>query len=1494
MLHLASDTLTALDALAAADWDGAASADQAAAMASFPGWGPLAALFQDFDAETPTDLAEAARAVQEKLGPAAVNSARRATFSAYYTPAWLSGAMVALLQRLGTGDTAAVLEPGCGHGAFLGAALPNWKVTGVELDLTAARIASLRFPQHRVVQDDFLRWKVDGQPFDAAIGNVPFADIDVRYDGASLSLHDAFILRTLDLVRPGGIVALITSRFTLDKQNDGARRLMAARAELVEAWRLPDDVFADLGVRMPTDLLVFRVGGQGADDWLATTTVDLDGHKITLNERVAQTGAVGGKLTARSGRYGTAELHVQPNPESRAEVLAAIRRCRELPPLVPSGFVHVTGQEEAGRDARIDIDEEGWFWLRTAGKTERLMRGGKQLRRGSGKVAQRLEALCGLRDLARACLDVQLSGADNDTRQRIRADLAMGWQAFVARFGFINKTTVSVSENGAATHRRPNLEGFWQDADVALVMALEDYDDETHTATPAAIMRGDVVGPTVAPAAPRNATEALAQCLDRCGRVDMAAMAAALGKTESEAEVELGDLVYLDPQSWRWVTADDYLSGNVRRKLAEAEQAASTDPRFTRNADALRAVQPEDLLPGEIAVHLGAAWVPASDVHAFVVHLLQVQDAKDVSVGYSPIDGAWTISAGGTTRRSLPATNDFGTSRVNAIDLLESILNLQPVVVHDEVTEPDGSKRRIVNDDETLAAKAKASEVVARFDQWIFADVERATRLVRIYNDRFNATRLRAFDGSHLRFDGMSLAITLAPHQRNAVWRIIAAGNTLLHHPVGSGKSFTMIAAAMKKREMGLARKAVIAVPLAVLGQFVRQAKTLYPLARILVASAEDFGRTTREAMNARLAFGDFDLAIISHSALERIPLDPAIEADIRDDLLASYADALRAAEATADGIGGARLVRHLAKKIERLRLRIDELREAKPKDGVVTFDRLGVDFLLVDEAHAFKRLDLATRMRNVKGIADGGSQRAMDLLTKVTWLNQRSGYRGTVFATATPISNTLGEIYVFLRMLAPHQLEAKGLNCFDQWASVFGKVVESMEVAADGRTLRPVARFARFVNLPELVADWRRVADVLTQEQLNLPRPALAGGKAQIVAVPMTPWQRTYQDTLVERYERVRGRVVSAKDDNALAILGEGRKLAIDGRLLDASADAGAKLAAVARNVLARYEQTQAFRGTQLIMLDIGVHPHNGFAAYDELIRLLVAAGVPRAEVATMREADTDAKKQAIFAKVRKGAIRVLIGSTERLGTGANVQDRLAALHHVDAPWRPSDVEQREGRILRWGNRLQEVEILRYVTESTFDAFVWGLLSVKAGFVGTVLASTVVGRSAEDVGEIELDFHQVKAIASGNPAMVTLAKLDAEAQRLAGLARSFDKARFRLRCRHDDLGGEIERLTRSLPSIDADVAAAERGHDELRIEGRTVDAKEASKVFGRAWLSALRYGRRHSFARIGAFEVVARIDRAEGDVVEIVGPGGRPRAWSCTRTDDAQGLLGM
>jgi N12 class adenine-specific DNA methylase/trans-aconitate methyltransferase len=1424
-----------------------ATPEERQALARFAGFGPVAlSIFPDPVTGRYKDAGWQAlgEELNTLLSPAEYDSAKRTTFNAFYTSPTVIAAIHEAISRLGVPSNATILEPGCGTGNFMSQAAQAARFIGVELDSISGRIAKALHPGQDIRIESFRDTKLPEDRIDAVIGNVPFADLKLDYRGQKLSLHDYFFAKSIDALKPGGVLALVTTHFTLDKQNAAIREYLASKADFAGAIRLPSDAFKREGTAVVTDIVFLRKRppGEAAQhtdpQWLGIAPLSIEGVDVSINRYfLNHPEMVLGTWTRKDTLYGGEGYSVTGNGDLSGQLKDAIGHLPEFAPLQASpvkeepvpAFIpppperHISeGSFFVGEDRRICQIEDG--------RAVPVVYGGTTLKSDGTLTGERLAALVTLRDLARRVLQSQNEGWPEANRNEARRDLNRAYDSFASTYGPINKTTFGETKDGNVIRRMPNLVKFREDPDAMLVMSLEDYDEVTGKAAKSAIMIKDVVGKTPPITQVRSAEEGLLVSLNQRGAVDLPFIGTLYGKPKAEIVAELGDLIFPDPESRTWQTADAYLSGNVRAKLAAAERAG---PAFTRNVKALHEVQPEDVLPGDIDANLAAPWIPESDIQAFAADLFHV-DPSSVPVAHLKKDAVWSLEADNVAKLSVAATSEYGTARANGTWLLELALNMKSPTIYD--TTMDGDREvRVVNQDATMAAREKQKLIKERFRSWIFTDPDRTERLVRLYNDTYNNLRPRLFDGSHLDFPGMNQSITLNPHQKDAVWRIMSSGNTLLAHVVGAGKTFTMATAGMKLKQAGLRKKPMYVVPNHLLEQFSREFMQLYPNARLLVAAKEDLAKDRRKLLTAKIASGDWDGIIVTHSSFERIAMSRDYQEKFLVEQIAEYEELLHE-HARAKGAN-----RNLIKTIEKQKAaRVERLKnllaEDKKDDGLV-FDELGVDHVFIDEAHYFKNLETPTKMDRVAGIQTGGSERAFDVYMKARYLDEQHAGHGVTFATGTPISNTMVEMYTMQRFLDPEGLRSRGLEHFDAWAATFGEVIDTMEISPDGAGLRPRSRFARFTNLPELQQMFRAFSDVQTAEMLDLPRPRLQGGKPIVVACPMSEEQHALQQELVKRYERLRSEKVDPREDNALNITTDGRKLATDARMLSATAPdfPESKVNRLVENVASIWNRTAATRGTQMIFADMGVNPTPwGYSPYDEIIKKLIAAGVPAGQIAAIGDAESDAKKQALFEKVRQGSVRVLIGSTQKMGTGTNVQKRLVALHHLDAPWKPAEVEQRDGRILRQGNENKEVAIYRYVTEGSFDAYMWQALETKARFIGQVITGDNAARRAEDIGGQELSYAEVKAIASGNPAVLTLAEADAELQRLTLLKKNHLDEQYVARRSVRDLPATIASLSERLSNLSADEATATtHATDPIAIGGRTYPRDDVPEVLG-------------------------------------------------------------
>jgi N12 class adenine-specific DNA methylase len=1406
----------------------AATSDERSTLLRYTGWGGLPASFNLESADT--SWAARARELSAQLTPAEYESARASVNNSHYTEVHVIEAMWQAVRRFGF-DGGRVLEPAAGTGHFIGAmptaVAERSSVTAIEIDQMSGRmLQALYAPGGVDVRiSPFEKAALADNWFDLVIGNVPFgryqvADVSNRAY-ARFSIHNYFFGRALDLVRPGGLVCLITTSYTMDAVDASVRHYLGAQAQLLGAIRLPRGAFADIAsTDVQTDVLFLRKRqrAEAADDtWLGLRLVPEALRDPQCAQKYLQINA----WYAKHPEFCIGRIREESNGYEEVPVAVYDGDLEAALPeriaLLPSDVYQAVTRKPVA--LRVVVPAE----LGARPGSYRLHEG--RLHRVEGSemtdVHERLNAtqrgritgMCAIRDYARALLDAQLSEGSDGRLGHLRAMLNGTYDRFVAKYGCVST--------------RANELAFRRDPDYPLLLSLEHYDEESDTAKKAALFTLRTLTRVVEPATAEEPAEALAASIQWRGRVDPAYMASLLAAPEDavlQALAEVGQ-IFLDPADAEWKTADDYLSGNVKAKLKQAVVSGST---YQRNIDALEQVQPEDLPPASIEPRLGAVWIPAVDVEAFVQEVLEL---KDCQVNYSAEAGAWSVRYGDwEARQNVKVTQEFGTSRMNAIELVQCALNVQVPTVRDR--DPETNKY-FVNPDETLAAREKLGLIKDRFALWAFDDTARRERLCRIYNDLFNATRPRQFDGSHLKLPGFSRCFALHPHQLDSVWRIVQSGNTGLFHVVGAGKTAVCVIASMELRRLGFVTKPCHVVPNHMLAQYTAEFVRLYPNASVLMASKEDLEGDRRRELVSRIATGDWDAVVITHSSFERIKMSPQFTERFIKEIIHEIEMAVRA-EKSNDRSN--RIIKQLEAMKKNWAARLERLLADQKKDDLLTWELLGIDCLFVDEAHLHKNLYRFTKMTRVAGLPLTSSERAFDLFLKTRYTMQIHGHaqRGVVFATATPVANTMAEVHTMMRYLQPNRLEELGLQQFDAWAATFGESVTALEIAPDGSGYRMHTRFARFINVPELMAVFGEVADIRTAEMLKLPVPALRGGKPRIVACPASKALKAFVQTLVLRAEAIRNGQVKPHEDNMLAITTDGRKAALDFRLVAPRArfDTSGKVAACVREVMEIWRRTTAFRGAQLVFCDLSSPKGDkGFSVYDDMRQRLIEAGLPDKEIAFVHDAESDAQKATLFKAVRDGRVRVLLGSTAKMGVGTNVQTRLCALHHLDAPWRPCDVEQREGRILRQGNECEDVEIFRYVTEGSFDSYMWQTLETKARFIAQVMKGDKGIRSLEDVELAALSYAEVKALASGNPLVIEKAGVDAEVAKLSTLFSVWRNQRYANESEVGRLPKMIEALEKKISLYAQDVARIEPQTMQgiaLELAGRHVAGPDA------------------------------------------------------------------
>lgn len=1475
-VQAAEATLLAVETLARVEReDRRPSPDERRALAQYPGMGRLAL---DIFPHTQTHDWKSDRwrqfgtRLQELTTPEDYASLKRSVFTAYYTAPLVMQTLWEALARFGVPPDAHVFEPGCGVLRFAALAPAGTRMTGVELDRVSARIAQALYPQHTVMQGSLATVPLQANTYDAVIGNVPFADLHYPYWDLQCSLHELCVARSLDALKPGGVMALVVTHYLLDRQTSDFRLALAERARFLGAIRLPDETFRAQGTRVVTDL-VFFAKRQAPEPmltpaaWTQSIPLRIEGVDVAFNQRLAEAPAwVLGHVTRTDRQYGREDTYTVARTGDLALQLA--ERLGHLPTDVwQADQAPVQAQTVSGVAIPKPCGEGSFFvhqrliYQVQEGVALPATHGTTSLSAVQGKTGMRLAHLIELRDLAQAALWAQHSGQSPEARQTARDALNRSYDRFVLAYGPINKTVVSFSGD-TVRRTQPNLVKFageGGDPYAMFVMALEVYAEESDTATKAAMLTRDVLPELQPPPEVASAEQALLLALNATGQVDLDLMCESYGQDEATLLAELGELLYLDPTTQRWETADTYLAGNVRQKLRDATAAG---PAYARNVQALKEAQPADLPPSKIDANPQAPWIPESDVKDFAYETFEVpvyQRSWALTFAHVASEALWSVQAERFVREGPAAKVTYGTERRDGIMLFEALLNGQLPSVYDTY-EADGQERRVLNEEQTVAARDKQRELRDHFRQWLFADQARAERLVRYYNDNVNNMRRQAFDGSHLTFPGLSTHLTLRQHQVDAIWRTLCKGNTLLAQDVGLGKTFIMLISAMKQKQAGLIHKPLFVVPNNMLRQFTREALQAYPNGRYLMATKDDCTPRRRKFLAAKIATGDWDGIIMTHTSFEKLGMSVAYQERYLQTKLEEYERVLESLEGTPHGDKHWHLIKRLEKKKARYEEKLEALLDGDKDDGLV-FDELGVDFLYVDEAHVYKNLETPTTMSGVAGVRSDGADRSLDMAMKLDYLHAKRPGRSVVFATATPVSNSITEIFTMMKYLDPEALRARGIDTFDGWAAVFTEMKEQYEIAVDGASIKPRTRLD-LINLPELQSLFLDFTDVRTVADVDLPLPTLAGGTPAIVACPMSPLQQAEQEKLVLRYERIRRGGVNRKVDNALSVTGDGRKLGLDPRLLVDTAYSWpqSKIMELCHNVQNLWEGSHATRAAQLIFSDVGVNPTDwGFSVYQEILRILVAWGIPREQIAVMGEANTDAKKFVLFEAVKRGAKRIVLGSTERMGQGTNFQERLLALHHLDAPWTPKAIRQREGRIIRQGNLHygwgEPVYIFRYVTEGSFDSFMWQAMQVKARIAANILDGSNILRRVEDLGEHEASYAEVKAIASGNPYMIDLAKVEADCQRLGLLKRHHQDrlydAKRNLSSRPQDIASIRERVTH----MDADLAtlAAHPDAAQYVMEGEVFEAEATIAKLGE-WLVDVMLRRLDAYWEAGTY----------------------------------------
>ena len=1351
-----------------------ATPDEQKILSRYVGWGGIPEAFDERAGAWHTEYAM----LKNILTPEEYASARESTLTAFYTPPEVSTAIYKVLEQMGFQE-GNLLEPSCGIGNFIGMlpkSMENAKVYGVELDTISAGIAQQLYQKSSIAAQGFEEVNVPDSFFDGVIGNVPFGDFkvsDKRYDKYNFLIHDYFFAKSLDKLRPGGVMSLVTSKGTMDKENSNVRKYIAQRAELLGAIRLPNDTFkGNSGTEVVSDILFLQKRDRLIDiepDWVH---LDTDENGIRMNSYFVQhPEMILGEMKMVSGRFG---------PEATCEPFENADLSELLNEAVSNIHGEISEYEVADEleeeDNSIPADPTVRNFSYTVLDDKIYFRENSRMSpvEVSATAENRIKGMIGIRDCVRNLIELQTEDYPDSEIKQVQEKLNTLYDGFTKKYGLINS--------------RANTSAFSDDSSYALLSALEVINEDGELERKADMFFKRTIKPHKPVTEVDTADEALAVSMGEKAAIDMAYMMELSGKSEEELFSDLKGVIFLNPlyeygNSYepKYLMADEYLSGNVREKLATAKRSATLYPEdYTVNVQALEKVQPKDLTASEISVRLGATWIPPEIFQQFMFEFLDTPRYAqwNIKVHYSQFTGDWNIEGKSYDRSNVKAYSTYGTSRINAYKIIEETLNLKDVRIFDYIEDDEGKKKAVLNKKETAIAQAKQELIKQGFQDWIWDDPARREKLTKMYNEKFNSIRPREYDGSHIVFNGMNPEIELREHQKNAVAHILYGGNTLLAHAVGAGKTFEMVAAAMESKRLGLCNKSLFVVPNHLTEQWAAEFLQLYPAANILVATKRDFETKNRKKFCGRIATGDYDAVIIGHSQFEKIPMSIERQRAILEQQLEELTDGIMDLKRNR---GENFSIKQLEKSKKSVKQKLEKLNDQSRKDDVVTFEELGVDRLFIDESHYYKNLYLYTKMRNVGGIAQTEAQKSSDLFMKCRYLDELTGGRGTVFATGTPISNSMVELYTIQRYLQYNTLVKNNLQHFDSWASTFGETVTAVELTPEGTGYRAKTRFAKFYNLPELMAMFKEVADIKTADMLELPVP---DAHFHNVAVKPSEMQKEMVASLAERAEKVRGGGVDSSVDNMLKITNDGRKLALDQRMLnDMLPDfEGSKINACVDNIYRIWEETADKKSAQLVFCDLSTPKNDGtFSVYNDIRKKLIERGVPESEVRFIHEADTDVKKKELFQKTRKGEVRVLLGSTQKMGAGTNVQDRLIALHDVDCPWRPSDLEQRSGRIIRQGNSNPDVDIYRYVTEQTFDAYLYQLVEGKQKFASQIMTSKSPVRSAEDIDETALSYAEIKMLATGNPYIKEKMDLDIQVQKLKLLKSNFLSEKYAL-----------------------------------------------------------------------------------------------------------------
>ncbi len=1392
-------------------------------LSRYVGWGGLPQAFEEHNEVWSNEFTE----LYAELSPEEYKAARASTLNAFYTSPTVIKAMYETLGNMGL-QSGNVLEPSCGVGNFMGLvpeSMDGLKMYGVELDSISGRIARQLYQKNHISVQGFETTDYPDSFFDCVVGNVPFGAYKVpdrKYDRHNFMIHDYFIAKSLDLVRPGGVVAIVTSSGTMDKQNPSVRQYIANRADLLGAIRLPNNAFQrNAGTGVVADILFFQKRDRASleePEWVNLGTTP-EGYSV--NSYFAEhPEMVLGDFTTESTQYGKQEVTVKPKEgaELAVQLKEAVNHIRGT---ITETSLDDSELDEVAASIPADPSVKNFSFTNVDGKVYYRENSRMNLMELPAMTTERVLGMIALRDLTQELIQCQMEDGSDTEVAALQDKLNRQYDGFIARYGLIS--------------RPANRKAFSQDSSYCLLSSLELLDEEGNLKQKADIFTKRTIRKAEPVTSVDTASEALAVSIGERAVVDLPFMAALADKTEDDIIKELAGVIFQNPLTDKWETSDEYLSGNVREKLQVAKDFAENHPEYEINVEYLTKIQPKDLEASEIEIRLGATWVDQKYINDFMKETFHTPNyylGKTIDVKYAEINGQWNISGKNADIGNTLVNATYGTQRANAYRLLEDALNLRDTKIFDTITE-DGKEKRVINKKETMLAQQKQDMIKDAYKEWIFKDIDRREDLCRKYNDLFNSIRPREYDGSHIRFVGMTPEITLMSHQKNAVAHILYGNNTLLAHCVGAGKTYQMIAAGMESKRLGLAQKNLYVVPNHLTEQWGSDFLRLYPGANVLVSTKKDFEPANRKKFCSRIATGDYDAIIIGHSQFERIPLSKERQAATIE---RQIEDVTMAIEEASMEEGSRYTVKQMEKTRKSLEARLERLNDQTRKDDVVTFEQLGVDRLFVDESHFYKNMFLYTKMRNIAGIAQTDAQKSSDMFMKCQYLDEITGGKGVTFATGTPVSNSMVELYTIMRYLQYDTLQKLGLGHFDSWAAAFGETVTAIELSPEGTGYRAKTRFARFFNLPELIALFKESADIQTADMLNLPVP-----EAEYINEVLQPSdeQKELVSSFAERAELVRGGSVAPTQDNMLKITNDGRKCALDQRLINEMLpDAeDSKVGRCVGNTFDIWKDTRQKRSAQLIFCDLSTPKNDGsFNVYNDVKEKLVEKGIPQEEIAFIHEANTETKKAELFAKVRAGQVRILLGSTPKLGAGTNIQDRLVALHHLDCPWKPSDLEQQEGRILRQGNQNVKVKIFRYVTEATFDAYMWQILENKQKFISQIMTSKSPVRACEDVDDTALSYAEIKALATGNPYIKEKMDLDIQVSKLKLMKANHTSQKYRL---ETDIARnypvQISAVKERIAGLRADAAAVkpvlnkDKDNFTMTIVGKTyTDRKEA------------------------------------------------------------------